>query len=355
MVEAIDFTFAVVGGFIVFIATTFNLLVKGKITGISGIIFTLFKFQADEFFWKATFFCAFSASVSVLYLIFGFGTVFNSSFVIFDQPKLITYKLNYIGFIIAGFLGGVGTKMANGCTSGHGICGLPRFSKRSWCSMSIALICGILIFTFKHYIPFLEDTQDDVTKSLNYDTFSYIVLSISLLLIVILFISSIIKHKKSEVLVGLFTSILFSVGFGFGGMFRRTKVYGFLSIVSDWDPSLIFFLGTAVFFNMIGFYFVINKQKQPLLAETLSIPQNKVIDLRLIAGSIIFGLSWGFSGLCPGTGLGLINIFSLHITICWFITFIFGQKIVGLYDSFQDNQKQQFKVLPVSTNTISSD
>lgn len=50
--------------------------------------------------------------------------------------------------LIAGFLVGVGTQMGSGCTSGHGLCGLPRLSLRSICAVLIFLITGILTATF---------------------------------------------------------------------------------------------------------------------------------------------------------------------------------------------------------------
>ncbi|CAN0345630.1 unnamed protein product, partial [Scytosiphon promiscuus] len=36
-----------------------------------------------------------------------------------------------LGYVVAGFLVGLGTRLGNGCTSGHGLCGLPRLSRRS--------------------------------------------------------------------------------------------------------------------------------------------------------------------------------------------------------------------------------
>ena len=45
--------------------------------------------------------------------------------------------------------------MANGCTSGHGLCGVPRLSKRSIVAVSLFLIFGISIATIRYYYPFL--------------------------------------------------------------------------------------------------------------------------------------------------------------------------------------------------------
>lgn len=67
-------------------------------------------------------------------------------------------NLDFVGFAIAGYLVGVGTKLSNGCTSGHGVCGLPRFSKRSWVSVGVFLSLGIALATLKYHEPFLDNT-----------------------------------------------------------------------------------------------------------------------------------------------------------------------------------------------------
>lgn len=45
---------------------------------------------------------------------------------------------------LAGFLVGFGTRLGSGCTSGHGVCGLPRFSKRSFIATGVFMGFGIL-------------------------------------------------------------------------------------------------------------------------------------------------------------------------------------------------------------------
>lgn len=67
-------------------------------------------------------------------------------------------KLDIVGFGIAGFLTGVGTKMSNGCTSGHGVCGLPRFSIRSWVAVGTFLSVAFGLATLKFHVPFLDAT-----------------------------------------------------------------------------------------------------------------------------------------------------------------------------------------------------
>ena len=54
-----------------------------------------------------------------------------------------------ITFAISGFLVGLGTKLSNGCTSGHGVCGLPRLSNRSFVAVITFMVSGVITATIK--------------------------------------------------------------------------------------------------------------------------------------------------------------------------------------------------------------
>lgn len=56
-----------------------------------------------------------------------------------------------MGFALAGLLVGIGTKLSNGCTSGHGLCGLARFSLRSLVAVLTFLIAGMAIATIIYH------------------------------------------------------------------------------------------------------------------------------------------------------------------------------------------------------------
>ena len=55
------------------------------------------------------------------------------------------------GLVVAGLLVGVGVRMANGCTSGHGVCGLSRFSLRSLVNVLAFMGAGVIaVFVLRH-------------------------------------------------------------------------------------------------------------------------------------------------------------------------------------------------------------
>lgn len=91
----------------------------------------------------------------MIFLIVGFDKV-NGTTPFFDKKDIMISHLDLIGFAIAGFCVGLGTKMGNGCTSGHGVCGLPRLSIRSYVAVACFMTTGIAVGTLRYYVKFLQ-------------------------------------------------------------------------------------------------------------------------------------------------------------------------------------------------------
>ena len=63
---------------------------------------------------------------------------------------------NVIVLVIAGLAVGFGTRLANGCTSGHGVCGISRFSLRGIAATMVYILAGaISVVLFKHFLGFI--------------------------------------------------------------------------------------------------------------------------------------------------------------------------------------------------------
>lgn len=70
------------------------------------------------------------------------------------------YWTTYFGFALAGLLVGFGTKLSNGCTSGHGLCGISRFSLRSIVAVCVFLFTAVAFSTLivnTGFYPFVDD------------------------------------------------------------------------------------------------------------------------------------------------------------------------------------------------------
>jgi uncharacterized membrane protein YedE/YeeE len=85
----------------------------------------------------------------IFFDIFQYGT--SNNFTPYGPEELVTAYTSYVGYAIAGLLVGFGTKMGNGCTSGHGLCGLPRLSLRSIVAVCTFLVTAIVIATINSY------------------------------------------------------------------------------------------------------------------------------------------------------------------------------------------------------------
>ena len=65
--------------------------------------------------------------------------------ILYQSPIQMIENFSFIAFLIGGFLVGFGTKLGNGCTSGHGLCGMPRLSIRSW--VAVIIFFSVALFT----------------------------------------------------------------------------------------------------------------------------------------------------------------------------------------------------------------
>ena len=106
------------------------------------------------------------------------------------------------------------------------------------------------------------------------------------------------KHHLSAYFCGL----LFGLGLAISDMVNPERVIGFLNVTGQWDPALIFVMGSALLVNMIGYQLIFRRGK-PLLAEKFHLPVSTHIDAPLLTGSILFGMGWGLSGYCPGPAI----------------------------------------------------
>ncbi len=72
---------------------------------------------------------------------------------VYSVPVMTNITSNIPAVILAGLLVGVGTRLANGCTSGHGVCGISRFSIRGIAATIFYLVAGgLAVIVFRHLL-----------------------------------------------------------------------------------------------------------------------------------------------------------------------------------------------------------
>lgn len=132
--------YPLLGGGLIGVAVTVMLLFNGRVTGISGIISSSLSRPQKDGFWR-WFFLA--------------GMILGGVLIQVLRPELLDNLTdrNATLVILAGLLVGYGTVMGSGCTSGHGVCGISRFSIRSIVATLIFMAFGF--FTVQAVQSFL--------------------------------------------------------------------------------------------------------------------------------------------------------------------------------------------------------
>ncbi|QXO64579.1 YeeE/YedE family protein [Morganella morganii] len=118
---------AALGGLMIGIAVAVLLLFNGRIAGISGIFANMLTKQSG---WRIAFIAGL-AGAPWIYMLFA------------GQPDVVI-AADYPLLIAAGLLVGFGTRLGNGCTSGHGICGMARLSKRSFAAVAVFMVSAFV-------------------------------------------------------------------------------------------------------------------------------------------------------------------------------------------------------------------
>lgn len=121
-----------VGGALIGASASMLLLLEGRVAGISGIVGGLFTPRAGDVGWRVAF-------VGGLVLA-GLGGALLAPQTVAVEIVRAPWML-----VVAGLLVGVGTRVGNGCTSGHGVCGLSRMSPRSLASVLTFMAVGALV------------------------------------------------------------------------------------------------------------------------------------------------------------------------------------------------------------------
>lgn len=128
---------SLVGGLLIGLASALLWILNGRVAGITGIVGEIFRREPGETNWRLAF---------VVGLVGGGALVHVLRPTVFDLPRGSTGLL-----IVAGLCVGFGTRLANGCTSGHGLCGVSRRSPRSLAATAIFMLVAMATVFVMHH------------------------------------------------------------------------------------------------------------------------------------------------------------------------------------------------------------
>lgn len=131
---------SLIGGLLIGLSASMLLLCDGKIAGISGIVAGTLSPAKNDTLWRVVFIAGL--------LIGGFLLrVFSPEIFAISIPR------SWGALILAGLLVGFGTRLGNGCTSGHGVCGLSRGAKRSLIATIAFMATGaVTVYVINHLL-----------------------------------------------------------------------------------------------------------------------------------------------------------------------------------------------------------
>jgi uncharacterized membrane protein YedE/YeeE len=129
-----------IGGALIGLAAALLLALNGRIAGISGIVGGLLPPRAGDMGWRLLFVAGLALGALLLRIMGG-------------EPLAAPTGTSTLLLALGGVLVGFGSRLGSGCTSGHGICGLARFSPRSL--VAVATFMGsamVTVFVLRHLL-----------------------------------------------------------------------------------------------------------------------------------------------------------------------------------------------------------
>jgi uncharacterized membrane protein YedE/YeeE len=135
---------AAVGGALLGIAVTILWAFNGRTAGVSGIFGGLYPPRQGDVWWRIAFLVGLPVGAAI-------GAAFAPRILTEVPATLPEVGMGPVVAIVAGLLVGIGTRISGGCTSGHGVCGLARLSRRSFVAVGVFMATAIITVTIARH------------------------------------------------------------------------------------------------------------------------------------------------------------------------------------------------------------
>jgi len=360
----VDFASAAAGGAAIAASSTLLMALLGKTAGCSGVLGAALSGAGGAApgpaGWRGSFLLGLVGAGALLLAAqpaaFGAGA---SAAAAAAAPRLTAPAA-----AAAGLLVGVGTRMGGGCTSGHGIAGLPRLSPRSLAAVATFMATGALAAGVARggalppalarlLIAPAGAAPPPLAGGGGARALLPAALAVAAAALVLRarWLPARQQQPQPEPqpasdsaaahAAALACGLLFGAGLGLSRMTDADKVLSFLDpcAAGGWDPSLAAVMGAGVLVNLVTFRWLARAGARPILAGAVRAAEggnarpladclpmgacaaNSRVDAPLLLGAALFGLGWGLSGVCPGPALvalpagGVTGVYMVPATI----------------------------------------
>ena len=263
-----------VGGLLIGLSAALAYLGDGKITGISGIAGPFLRGvgkcqpMKDGQLWKALF---------LVGLVTGglLNLAFNRDFA---YPQAL--DIPAARYCLGGVFVGIGTRAGRGCTSGHGICGLPRLAPRSWIAVPTFMGVAAVTVAVTRHAAQLDASGPWGVAELQWPLKWEFPLAAALSSLVLAALAVFLPSKPRSFVSPLACGMIFGLG-------------------------LAFVMGLGLCVSFPAFLLADRQDRKPLCGEECNFERpSKTGDYgSLVLGATFFGLGWGMVGICPGPAL----------------------------------------------------
>lgn len=270
-----------IGGSLIGLSAATLLLFNGDVLGASGLMSSFVVAPVKTLTdpsqqWKLSFLAAFALTTRVYVTMI-------------DPDALTDQRLGYgdstvpivspLAFVIGGFLVGFGTRLGNGCTTGHGICGLARLSSRSLAAVLTFMAAGVMSASACSvtcpFHPYLRASFESVANNLPTNA-TITVGTVIASLAAGSALSGFLKKSPSpnatkseqddftnnrlKIIPSIVSAALFAVGLVTSQMTVSSKIYGFLNVkgiaAGTWDPTLACVMGGGLVVSFLSYQLV---------------------------------------------------------------------------------------------------
>ena len=267
-----EFEQAIAGGLLISFATSLNYFLYGKTESLHHLLWwTLRTSRRDpEFYWRL---CFMFGIITIPFLSLR-GTfegkytpeevsIFGVGYRVFDDDIKVTAMLSNLGWIIAGFLVGLGSAISREAgIGGHTFCTGPIIFRSSVKAAILSILSGMVVATLRSHFPFfighhIESMMLPASQLFGLFAFSFLCL---------LTIGSLVYQysqdgliETTESMTSYIVGVIYGTGLMLSGVLRPSIVIGFLTVGSGWNPSILILMCTVVATDFVIFYLLKGK------------------------------------------------------------------------------------------------